>query len=62
MRKRLTMDREPMESIIGTMLRRSTYHYWFHVGVANAIRQLLEHANVRELVGDIAKEAPYRLE
>ena len=53
---------ERMESNIGTMLRRSTYHYWFHTGEANAIRQLLGHANVPEFVGDIAKEAPYRPE
>jgi hypothetical protein len=56
------VDGEPMESNIGTMLRRSTYHYWFHTGEANAIRQLLGHANVPEFVGDIAKAAPYRPE
>lgn len=56
------VEGEPMGSNIGTMLRRSTYHYWFHNGEANAIRQLLGHANVPEFVGDIAKEAPYRSE
>jgi hypothetical protein len=58
----LVVDGEPMESNIGTMLRRSTYHYWFHNGEANAIRQLLGHQNVPEFVGEIAKEAPYRPE
>jgi hypothetical protein len=58
----LIVDGELMESNIGTMLRRSTYHYWFHNGEANAIRQLLGHANVPEFVGDIAKAAPYRPE
>jgi hypothetical protein len=58
----LVVDGEPMESNIGTMLLRATYHYWFHNGEANAIRQLLGHANVPEFVGDIAKEAPYRSE
>jgi hypothetical protein len=58
----LIVDGEPMESNIGTMLRRSTYHYWFHNGEANAIRQLLGHANVPEFVGEIAKEALYRPE
>jgi hypothetical protein len=58
----LVVDGEPMESNIGTMLRRLTYHYWFHNGEANAIRQLLGHQNVPEFVGEIAKEAPYRPE
>jgi hypothetical protein len=58
----LEVDGELMESNIGTMLRRSTYHYWFHTGEANAIRQLLGHQNVPEFVGEIAKEAPYRPE
>ncbi len=40
----------------------STYHYWFHNGEADAIRQVLGHANVPEFVGGIAKEATYRLE
>src|SRR5688572_30401507 len=58
----LIADGEPMESNMGTMLRRSAYHYWFHNGEANAIRQLLGHSDVPEFVGDIAKEAPYRPE
>jgi hypothetical protein len=58
----LIADGAPMESNIGSMLRRSAYHYWFHTGEANAIRQLLGHPNVPEFVGDIAKEAQYRPE
>jgi hypothetical protein len=62
MLEHLVVDGERMESNIGTMLRRSTYHYWFHNGEANAIRQQLGHANVPEFVGEIAREAPYRPE
>jgi hypothetical protein len=58
----LIANGEPMESNMGSMLRRSAYHYWFHNGEANAIRQLLGHPNVPEFVGDIAKEAQYRPE
>ena len=58
----LTVDGAPMASNIGTMLRRSTYHYWYHTGEANAIRQLLGHENVPEFVGEIDTEAPYRPE
>ena len=58
----LVVDGAPMESSVGTMLRRSTYHYWFHTGEASAVRQLLGHPDLPEFVGDIAKEAPYRPE
>src|SRR5215203_5699316 len=56
------VDGEPMESTMGTMLRRATYHYCFHNGEANAVRQLLGHPDVPEFVGEIANEAPYRSE
>ena len=47
---------------LGTMLRRVTYHYWYHLGEAAAIRQLLGHTNLPEFVGDIAEDAAYRPE
>ncbi len=44
---------------IGTMLRRCTYHYWYHLGEAQAVRQLLGHTNLPQFVGSIGDEAPY---
>ena len=44
---------------IGTMLMRNIYHYWFHIGEAHAIRQMLGHRDLPQFVGDISK-APYR--
>lgn len=41
---------------------RFTYHYWFHIGEIQAIRQMLGQANLPEYVGDIEIEAPYRPE
>ena len=38
---------------IGAMLYRSIYHYWFHLGEASAIRQLLGHQNLPVFVGDM---------
>lgn len=43
---------------IGTMLLRNIYHYWFHIGEAYAIRQLLGHENLPDFVGSMA-EAVY---
>jgi hypothetical protein len=45
----------------GTLILRVTYHYWFHLGEGQAIRQLLGHTGLPEFVGDIGVEAPFRL-
>ena len=47
---------------LGSALRRITYHYWYHTGETQAIRQMLGHANLPEFVGAIEREAPYRPE
>ncbi len=44
---------------IGTRLRRTTYHYWFHTGESQAVRQLLGHTGLGQFVGDIGDKAPY---
>jgi len=38
---------------IGTMVYRNTYHYWFHLGEAYSIRQLLGHTNLPSFVGNM---------
>ncbi|MFC2063588.1 DinB family protein [Chloroflexota bacterium] len=47
---------------IGSGIQRITFHYWYHIGEIQAIRQLLEHANLPDFVGDIEELAPYRPE
>jgi hypothetical protein len=49
-------------SSVGTFLRRTTYHYWYHLGEGLAARQLLGHSGLPDFVGDIDSEAPYRPE
>ena len=51
-----------MGQTIGSALRRVTYHYWYHIGETQAIRQMLGHRDLPEYVGDIELEAPYRPE
>jgi hypothetical protein len=58
----LLVDGEPVGQSRGSALRRITYHYWYHIGEIQAIRQMLNHANLPEYVGDIETEAPYRPE
>jgi hypothetical protein len=58
----LLRDGKPIGQSIGSALRRITYHYWFHTGEIQAIRQMLGQSNLPEYVGDIEIEAPYRPE
>jgi len=37
----------------GTLIYRVTWHYWFHLGEGQAIRQLLGHTGLPEFVGDM---------
>ncbi len=43
----------------GSMLQRVIYHYWYHNGENQAIRQLLGHTRLPVFVGNIDGEAPY---
>ncbi len=58
----LLKDGQPIGQTIGSALRRVTYHYWFHTGEVQAIRQMLGHSDLAEYVGDIEVLAPYRPE
>ena len=46
----------------GSALRRTTYHYWFHIGEIQAIRQMRGQTGLPEYVGDLEDIAPYRPE
>lgn len=43
---------------VGVTLLRATYHYWFHLGEASAIRQMLGGTSLPEFVGDMAGVSP----
>jgi hypothetical protein len=58
----LLLNGQPVGQSIGSALRRITYHYWYHIGEIQAIRQMLGHTNLPEYVGNIETEAPYRPE
>ena len=40
---------------VGTLLLRNIYHYWFHIGEAHAIRQMLGHPHLPQFVGDMSE-------
>ena len=43
----------------GTMMLRTIYHYWYHLGESLAVRQMLGHTGLPDFVGNIDEEAPY---
>jgi hypothetical protein len=56
------IDGQPSTFNFGSLLQRMLYHYWYHTGENMAIRQMLQHVDLPEFVGDIDGEAPYRPE
>jgi len=44
---------------IGTILLRQTWHYWYHLGELQAIRQVLGHTDLPQYVGAIPPAARY---
>jgi hypothetical protein len=59
LQEHVIIDGQPSDIIFGNLLRRTTYHYWYHTGENMAIRQLLGHTELPEFVGNIDDEAPY---
>jgi hypothetical protein len=45
---------ETLREDVGTSLLRNIYHYWFHLGEAHAIRQMLGHPNLPQYVGNMS--------
>ena len=58
----LLLNGKSVGQSVGSALRRVTYHYWYHIGEIQAIRQMLEHKRLPVYVGDIEAQAPYRPE
>jgi len=56
----LPLNGRPTGQSQGSAIRRLTYHYWFHIGEIQAIRQILGHKRLPVYVGDIEGKAPYR--
>ncbi|HTP10274.1 MAG TPA: DinB family protein [Anaerolineae bacterium] len=62
LQEQVVRDGQLTPYIFGSLLQRVIYHYWYHTGENQAIRQMLGQTNLAEYVGDIDEEAPYRPE
>ena len=50
----LDRDGRPMREDVGKSLLRNMWHYWFHLGEAHAIRQMLGHRDLPQFVGNMS--------
>jgi hypothetical protein len=51
----LVWQGENIAEDVGTSLLRNIYHYWFHLGEAHAIRQMLGHTDLPQFVGNMSE-------
>jgi hypothetical protein len=49
----------PGRRIVGALLQRVIYHYWYHLGENMALRKLMGHTGLPQFVGNIDDQAPY---
>lgn len=45
--------------LVGNLLQRVIYHYWYHLGENMAVRKLMGHDGLGQFVGNIDDEAPF---
>ena len=43
----------------GSLMYRTIYHYWYHLGESLGLRQAMGHTGLPDFVGDIDTEAPF---
>ncbi len=55
--QRLLRNGQTARETIGTMLLRNIGHYWFHIGEAHAIRQMMGHRDLPQFVGNMDSAA-----
>lgn len=58
LQQHFTIDGKSDKINIGTRLLRNIDHYWYHIGEACAVRQVLGHTGLPEFVGDMSN-IPY---
>ena len=62
LRTELLRNGKTVGQTVGSVLHRITYHYWYHIGETQAIRQMLGHKRLPVFVGNIDQQAPYKSE
>ncbi len=50
----LKLEGRRRQENVGTLLMRNIYHYWYHLGEACAVRQMLGHKHLADFVGNMS--------
>ena len=58
----LPLNGKPSGQNLGSAIRRMTFHYWYHIGEIQAVRQMLGQRNLPQYVGNLEATAGYRRE
>ena len=58
--KDLPLNGKRTGQTLGDAIRRMTFHYWYHIGEIQAIRQMLGQERLPQYVGNLEGKAPYR--
>lgn len=58
----LSANGQPMRENVGTLLLRMIYHYWYHLGESQAVRQMLGHRDLPTYVSGELSKSPYQPE
>lgn len=58
----LPVDGKASGQNLGSAIRRMNFHYWFHIGEIQGIRQMLGHQSLPQYVGNLEAMAAYRPE
>ncbi|MBI5301559.1 MAG: DinB family protein [Chloroflexi bacterium] len=59
MLERVIKNGKPSRYLFGSLVQRTIYHYWYHIGESMAIRQNLGHTRLPQFVGNLDGQAPY---
>ena len=62
MLEEVVIQGKPSGRFYGNLIQRTIYHYWYHNGENQAIRQQLGNRRLPQFVGSIDSQAPYRPE
>ena len=54
LKTKFAWEGKPLTEDVGKLLLRNIYHYWFHLGKAHSLRQMLGHTDLAVYVGNMA--------
>ena len=60
--ERVIKNGKPSRYLFGSLIQRTIYHYWYHIGENMAIRQRMGQTHLPQFVGNLDGKAPFTTE